>query len=402
MATSRGEAATTLSASFDERHRTALLDWLACAHAGAHEPATIAARTAGNGVLEDVASLATTGHVLDFDDTYLPGIAHLSAPTAPAALVLGAALGATAGDVLGAYAAGFEQMAALARASHPVLYDRGWHPTAVCGTVGAASAAAALLGLRGEALESALALASLRASGSRAGFGSDGKALGVGLAAAAGVQAARLAAAGARMPVAAISGPAGFEAVTGGTWATPDPVGEPAVARNWIKPWPCCLMAHSAIEAALALRTESPAALGEAGLVVRVHPRARQAAAYDDVADGLQAKFSIPYLTAFAFLRGAPGVADLRSVDADVRAFASTRVRVVEDDRLAESEVRLEHAGSAVVLAAVVASIGSPERPMSAAQLTAKISTLAPGRLAGVLDDLAAPAATVLAAVLGD
>src|SRR4051794_11913290 len=180
-----------------EAHRVALTDWLACAAGGAGEPAARAAAAAGDGVLERAAALGTAGHVLDFDDTYLPGIAHLSAPVAPAALVVGAHVGAPAGAVLDAYAAGFEAMGALAGASHPGLYDRGFHPTAVCGPVGAAVAAARLLGAD-EAV--AVALALLRSGGLRAAFGSDGKSLQVGLAAAAGVAAARLAAAGADAP----------------------------------------------------------------------------------------------------------------------------------------------------------------------------------------------------------
>ena len=66
--------------------------------------------------------------MLDFDDTYLPGIAHLSAPTAPAAIAVAAALDLTVGDALDAHAAGFEAMGALSR-SHR-LYEGGWHPTA--------------------------------------------------------------------------------------------------------------------------------------------------------------------------------------------------------------------------------------------------------------------------------
>src|SRR3954468_9963053 len=126
-------------------HAAALLDWLPLRHGGRGEPAARAARAVGDGLLERVAALGTAGHVLDFDDTFLPGIAHLSAPTAPAAIAVGAHVGATVGEVLDAYAAGFEAMGAVAEASHPALYDRGFHPTAVCGTVGAAVAAAALL-----------------------------------------------------------------------------------------------------------------------------------------------------------------------------------------------------------------------------------------------------------------
>jgi 2-methylcitrate dehydratase PrpD len=341
----------------EQAYAVAFLDWLACAARGARERAARAARAAG----EPVVALAAAGHVLDFDDTYLPGIAHLSAPTAPAALVVGAELGATVDDVLRAYAAGFEAMGALARASHPALYEGGWHPTAVCGTVGAAVAAAEQLGAPRDA---AVALAALRATGTRAGFGSDGKALGVGLAAAEGVLAARLATGGARVPAAALRG---FERATGGRWAEPD--GEPAVAENWIKPWPCCLMAHSAIECAL---TAGPA---DEPLVIRVHPRARQAAPHDDVTDGLQAKFSIPYLTAFTLLHGAPEVESFAAVDDAAREHAATRLTLVEDDALGESEARLERPDGEP-LATVAYALGSPRRPMDAASLRAKVASL--------------------------
>jgi len=52
-----------------ERYRIALLDWLACATAGAGEPAARAARGAGDGLLERVTAVGTAGHVLDYDDT---------------------------------------------------------------------------------------------------------------------------------------------------------------------------------------------------------------------------------------------------------------------------------------------------------------------------------------------
>ena len=91
---------------------------------GAGEPAARAARAAGDGLLERVAVAGAAGHVLDFDDTYLPGVAHLSAPTAPAALVVAAAAGTGAGDALDAYAAGFEARARCARQAPGALRRR--------------------------------------------------------------------------------------------------------------------------------------------------------------------------------------------------------------------------------------------------------------------------------------
>ena len=373
----------------DHGYRVALLDWLACAVRGTGEPAARAATAAGDRVV----ALGTAGHVLDFDDTSGPGLAHLSAPTAPAALVVGAEAGATVGEALAAYADGFEAMGALARASHPALYDAGWHPTAVCGTLGAAVVAARLLDLDTEAQRSARAIALLRASGLRAAFGSDGKALQVGMAAAAGVQAARLAAGGALVDLDRVAhdSEGGFPASFAGARYA-EPGDERAVALNWIKPYPCCLQAHAPIETALAARD---GLRGDESLEVVVHPVSRRAAAIDDPADGLQAKFSIAYLVAFAALNGAPAVDDFAAIDAAARDHARERVRVTTDSSLAESAAVLRADGAEV--ARVEASSGSPSNPLDDAQRAAKVRALSGDALDGALDDDDRPVAELLA-----
>jgi 2-methylcitrate dehydratase PrpD len=363
----------------DPGYRLALLDWLACAARGRSERAAIAATRAGDGLLDRVAAAAAAGHVLDYDDTWTPGLAHLSAPTGPAALVFAAEARATVGVALRAYATGFEAMGALARAGHPALYDAGRHPTAVCGTVGAAVAAAAVLGFGEEAQNAAAALALAGAGGLLAAFGSDAKALQVGMAAATGVHAALLAAGGARAHP-----PERYAAAHGVPWARPG--GERAIDANWIKAYPCCLQTHTAIEAAVRARPlDGPVEL-------TVHPLARAAAAVDVPEDGLQAKFSLPYLVAFALERGAPGVDDF----ADVAEVNLARVTVAVDPALGEQEAVLSAGGEEV--ARVTAALGSPERPMAAEQLAAKVHDLAGDRLDGVLDDPDRPASEVLEA----
>ena len=258
-----------------ERYRVALLDWLACATAGAAEHAARAARAAGDGLLERVAAAGCAGHVLDYDDTYTPGLVHASAPVAPAALLLAAALGRDLESALAAYAAGFEMTAGVARGSHPELYERGFHPTAVCGTAGAALASARILDLDERRTDNAIALSLLRAGGLRAAFGSQGKAIQVGTAAAAGVHAAQLAAAGAEAPLDSLAhGAAGFEQAFGATWPDPARFEAQAVVENWIKAYPCCLATHSPIEAAVAIGKSETL---PDRLTVVVHPVARQA-----------------------------------------------------------------------------------------------------------------------------
>lgn len=362
----------------------AFLDWLACATAGVGEPAAVAARTAlGDGV----AAAGTAGHVLDFDDTYLPGLSHLSAAVAPAALVVAASAGRSTADMLDAYAAGVEAMAALTAASHPALYDGGWHPTAVGGVVGAAVATATLLGADPRA---AGALALLRAGGLRAAFGSDGKSLQVGLAAADGVRAAQLVAAGATVdPGRVEAGTAGFGEAFGASFASAADAERPsAFVELWIKAYPCCLQTHGAIECAVGASAEHGLAAGSAVTVV-VHPVSRRAAALDDVTDGLQAKFSIPYCTAWSLRhRRAPSrLEDFAGVDPVVRGDAH-RLRVVTDPALAESEAVLltETPAGVVEVARVDAALGSPQRPMGDAQLAGKVRALTGDGLDGVLE----------------
>jgi hypothetical protein len=126
---------------------------------GALERAAVAAARAGDGLLDRVAGAAAAGHALDYDDAWTPGLAHLSAPTAPAAQVVAADAGLTVGTALRGYAAGFEAMGAVVRASHPALYDAGRHPTVrVRGTVGAAVATAHVRGFGEEATEATATL----------------------------------------------------------------------------------------------------------------------------------------------------------------------------------------------------------------------------------------------------
>jgi 2-methylcitrate dehydratase PrpD len=374
----------------------AFTDWLACASAGAHERAAGAARATGDDLISEVAYAGTAGHVLDFDDTLAEGVAHVSSTTAPAALVLAAHRGLSLRAALAAYAEGYEAMAAVASASHPALYDAGWHPTAVCGPIGAAVAASRLLDLPAEQRQNAIAVALLRAGGTRGAFGSDGKAIQVGLAAAAGVQAALMAQAGALVDPRAIHGPLGFERVLDATWprTLPTRPEEPAITRNWIKLHPSCLGTHSPIDAAAKVY-DSGHPLDRDQLEVAVHPVARQAAHIDTPTDGLSAKFSIQYCAAHTLIHGPPRVRDFASLDDTVRE-RSKLVSVRVDRELPLFGAVLRAAGRE--LARIDCPRGAPDQPLTKGELAAKVADLAGDRLLNVLDDPDATAAETLRA----
>lgn len=164
--------------------KTALIDTVAVAIAGADHPLTAMVAE-----LPPAARWAAQAHVLDYDDLHLPSTTHVSTVCVPAVAAVG-------GDAL-AYLAGAGVMARLGAALGWDHYSRGWHATSTTAPMGAAVVAATAFGLDVERTATAIALAVSSAGGVQRAFGSDGKAIQVGLAVEAGIRAARLAANGA-------------------------------------------------------------------------------------------------------------------------------------------------------------------------------------------------------------
>ncbi len=200
-----------------------------------------------------------SAHALDFDDNCYAGVVHGSAVIAPAALAVAQKINASGKDLITAFVAGSECEYAIGAASKNVLYEQGWWTTGVLGPIGACVAASHLLKLDPEKTASALGLAITGAGGTKACFGTDGKALMAGRAAEAGVVCALLAAQGARGPVDAIESTKGFAALfnegvfdlaaidqLGSRWYMRDPGVD-------IKRIPVCLSSHAAVDALMHL-----------------------------------------------------------------------------------------------------------------------------------------------------
>jgi len=260
---------------------------------------------------------AALGHSLDFDDTHAAGTLHPGCPVIPAAIAAGEMAGASGPVVLAGIVAGYEVACrtalALPAAEH---YARGFHPTATCGAFGAAAAAARVLGLDAERIESALGIALSQAAGSLQ-FLVDGawtKRFQVGWASMAGLTAAVLAREGFKGATEALEGRHGF---LGAYAPAPDPArATQALGIEWelmqtaIKPYPSCRYGHAGIDAALMLRAEhaiDPATiervtlgLPEAGMRLIGAP-AVQKADPQNVVDG---QFSGPFVIAAALATG--------------------------------------------------------------------------------------------------
>ncbi|MEO8099688.1 MAG: MmgE/PrpD family protein [Acidobacteriota bacterium] len=102
---------------------------------------------------------------LEFDDTHNESIVHMSSPAVAAALALSEVRSLSGRDLIAAIAVGNEISCRVGSVSSGELHKRGFHPTGLFATFGAAYLAGKLLGLDAEALARAAGIAGSFASG---------------------------------------------------------------------------------------------------------------------------------------------------------------------------------------------------------------------------------------------
>jgi len=96
-------------------------------------------------------------HALDYDDMCFVSLAHPSCALVPAVLAAAEIVQVPGRLALDAYVVGFEVECRLGTVMNPRHYhERGWHCTSTIGTLGAAAAAARVIGLDGDQMRSAL------------------------------------------------------------------------------------------------------------------------------------------------------------------------------------------------------------------------------------------------------
>src|SRR5215217_4192954 len=249
----------------------------------------------------------TAAHGIELDDGYRHGSAHCGCVVIPAALAVAYEGRADGKAVLAAIVAGYETAICLARACHPDLRRRGFHPTGAVGPFGAAMAAGKLRALDADQLADALGIAASSSAGLFAFIngGADIKRLHAGHAAREGLQAALLAQQGVQGPPGVIEGRDGFmQAFALGTEAARAIELPPAVPFGitdcYIKPYACCRHIQPAVEALFGLMNDEKI---DAGEIISVNVETYRIAAehahtgWDDYAS---AQLSFPYLMGLA------------------------------------------------------------------------------------------------------
>jgi 2-methylcitrate dehydratase PrpD len=333
---------------------------------------------------------ATMGHALDFDDTFdRAGNIHPGVSTLAASLAVAEMQGGISGrDFVVAVTLGLDVACRLALAA---TVDRGWHRTAAFGIFGATAAAGKLLGLNVEQMVNAFGIAYSQAAGTRQCIldGALTKRFQAGQAASGGVLSALLAREGFTGAREVFAGRFGFFPMY-----QPDGYNLGAIADGLgqifrgvelsFKPYPSGRPNHAMLDAALALYhqldlTTADAGTGIAEVVITVNPQTYKdqlspEAGKQRPAQVVEAQFSIPFLVAAALVRGRIGIGEVAGVDDPQVLALSNRIRgaVRENAPAGWAQITVRCADGRVASLETTSPSGSPEKPLSDAQLHTK------------------------------
>jgi 2-methylcitrate dehydratase PrpD len=265
----------------------------------------------------------TLAHGLDYDDTLEEAIVHTGSCAWMTALAVGEELDASGRAVLEAAIAGTEILCKVGLVAPGKFHARGFHPTAICSTFGAAAAAGKLYGLTSEQWIDAFGLCGSQSSGiiEYLADGTWTKRMHPGWSAHGGVIATMLAKEGFRGPAKVFEGTHGFFSSFGGKsdyrfekllelgteWEIP---------RLTFKSYPCGSISHPYMDCALKIKEKyAPKPEEIAEIVCRtaegpVHRLWEPLADKQKPVSSYGAKFSLPYSIAVMIVRGRAGLAE--------------------------------------------------------------------------------------------
>ncbi|MFN8773151.1 MAG: MmgE/PrpD family protein [bacterium] len=386
-----------------------ILDWLGCALAGSHHPelditletlklnggrpvATVIGRGLKLGLLEAPIANGQMGHLLDYDDTHMGGVVlHASSPILAALFALSEHLDEMRGaanpvstpvtgrDFMLAYATGFEAGVRVGRTA-PGHHDGGWHLTGTLGTIAAGAACAKLLGLTGQQMTYALAIAATQAAGMQQNRGTMCKSLHAGKAASNGLLSALLASKGFDGTQEIVEGKKGFGRIysnrcepekliegLGGPWV---------IETNGHKPYACGVLLHPLIDAMVEMKKRHPVDPAQIEAIeLRVHPLVLSITGVSDPSTGLQSKFSWKHSAAVAYVDGNAGIpqyTDAKAVD-PVIAGLRGKVSAVGDASLGKDEAfAVMRAGGQTFEIHIPHASGTAANPMTDEGIRAK------------------------------
>ncbi|MFQ5761626.1 MAG: MmgE/PrpD family protein [Candidatus Bathyarchaeia archaeon] len=380
-------------------------DWskivLGVVRSGGASHATVIGEAEKTSVFNAALANGTMAHSHDFDDVHNASATHPGSAVISAALACAEKEGTDGETFIAAIVLGYDAMIRLSLALNPEShYRRGFHPTATCGTFGAAVTASKILSLESEKIANALGIAGSFAAGLLE-FLADGamtKRLHPGKAAQNGLLSAYLARDGFTGPKSVFEGRDGvlhaYSDASNAELLLSDLGSSFKILEDSFKPYACCRCSHSAIDALFSImkktgvNAESISAMDAktpswaARLVSepserKYHPETM-----------LEAQMSLPYSLAVAAYRGTALLNEFQGEnlrDPKILNLAR-RVQAARDEGLDEAcksrpdtipaVVEVRTIEGKVYVERVDYAKGDPQNPMNSEEHHAKFKSL--------------------------
>lgn len=358
---------------------------------------------------------ATAAHGMELDDTHDASLSHPGASVIASALAIAAEKRVSGLAFLRAIAVGYEVTGRVGSATGASILERGFHPTALFGGFGAAASAASLENFDAQMLCDAWGLV-LSMTGGSAQFSQDArgtvvKRLHGGLGANNGVTAVQLASAGISGPAGALDGKYGMLALYGASDTIPENLMPPEkderllIHKISLKPYPCCRLFHSTIDALREVVGVLPIPREEQSRIVAIRVGGPSVLLSQHMlrrpTSLMAAQYSLPYTMA-AVLDQDPHTIDTfleENLEDTGRLELATRVHCDVDEQMNDafpdhfgSSVEIEYEDGTRKSASRLDSLGTPAFPMSRGAVVAKLEGLFQQAGAGVsameLDDV--------------
>ncbi|NKQ56876.1 MmgE/PrpD family protein [Amycolatopsis sp. K13G38] len=334
-------------------------------------------------------------HGLDFDDTHVGAVTHVSASALPVGLAAAIQHDRSSADLLAAYILGIEISARVGEVARGGFHDAGFHPTGLAGAFGASVAAAKLAGLEARGITAAQQIVGSMASGILE-FLEEGawtKRLHPGWAANAALTASAFAAEDWPGPTAVYEGRYGLYAThlqqrEWDTGAMTDGLGEHwELLKTAVKPYPSCHFTHAFADAILFLRERDgfgAADIERIRCLIHPTPGAVVCEPIENKRkprDDYDAKFSLPFIAGACVSRGRLTLAEFAD-----EALADNEILELAQlvDIAGDPDSRFPHAYSAAVEIALKdgrtltrredINRGHAERPLSHEDIRAKFT----------------------------
>ncbi len=350
--------------------------------------ATLIGRGGKAGPLHTALINCLASSVHSFDDTHALAIVHPSGPVAAAALAVAEQQPVSGANFLAAFALGIETICrvSMALSVAPARSTIAWSQTGIAGGVGAAVAAAKLLGLDENGMRRAIGIAASQAAGMRVMHGTMTTALMPAQAARTGLAAALLAAQGFTASLIGLEGRYGYLSVFAEEPHLAyllDDFGERfEVLRNTYKPYPCGIVIHPILDACLQLKRDHTLDHREIDRVaIKASPAAMALTDRRNARDEFQTHVSLYHWVAVAFIRGTARTTDMLTevaLDPVIVGFQD-RITAVRDEAVTPdaAEVVVSLRDGQKLTCRIEHCIGSESQPMTDEQLEEKFLDLA-------------------------